>query len=115
MFCNFLGHHIICVNSFIRDFKIQRRQRERRLKGKFAFFQALSQLFLPSYFIKCRRTLLELNSQGPYPSSERETAFRRCLFTYSIKREIRYFHDVVVQKRVKKCTNERDARAKLLF
>ena len=41
--------------------------------------------------------------------------FRRCLFTYSIKREIRHFHIVVVQKRAKKCTNKRDARAKLLF
>ena len=62
-----------------------------------------------------RRTLPELNFYGTYPSSEREIAFRRCSFTYSIKREIRHFHVVVVQKRVKKCTNERDARAELLF
>ena len=41
--------------------------------------------------------------------------FPRCLFTYSIKREIRHFHVVVVQKRVKKCTEKRDALAKLLF
>ena len=37
------------------------------------------------------------------------------MFTYSIKREIRHFHLVVVQKQVKKCTNERVARAELLF
>ena len=33
----------------------------------------------------------------------------------SIKREIRHFHVVVVQKREKKCTKKRDARAKLMF
>ena len=33
----------------------------------------------------------------------------------SIKREIRHFHVVVVQKRATKCTKMRDARAKLLF
>ena len=33
----------------------------------------------------------------------------------SIKREIRHFHDVVIQKRAKKCIKKRDARAKLLF
>ena len=67
-------------------------------------YHYLSQLFLSTYFVKCRRTLLEWNSEGPYPSSEREIQFRRCLFTYSIKREIRHFHVVVVQKRPKKCT-----------
>ena len=49
--------------------------------------------------------------KGPYSSSEREIKFRRCLFTSTIKREIRHFHVVVVQKRernVKKvwCTCE---------
>ena len=43
--------------------------------------------------------LLELNSKGLYPSSEREIKFRRSLFTFSIKREIRHFHVVVVRKR----------------
>ena len=55
---------------------------------------------------KCRWTLLELNSEGPYPSSEKEIKFRRCLFTHSIKHEIRHFHVVVVQKRAKKCTKK---------
>ena len=30
-----------------------------------------------------------LNSKGPYLSSESEIKFRRCLFTFSIKHEIR--------------------------
>ena len=33
----------------------------------------------------------------------------------SIKREIRHFHVIVVQKRAKECTKKRDARANLLF
>ena len=92
-----------------------RRQGKRRLKSESAFFQSLSQLFLPTYFVKCGRTLLEVNCQRPYPSAERETKFHRCLLTFPIKREIRHFHVVVVQKRVKKCTKKRDARVKLLF
>ena len=84
-----------------RDFKIQRRddKGERRLKSEFAFFQSLSRLFLLTYFVKCRRTLLKLNSKEPNPSSEREIKFRRCLFTFSTSRVIRHFHVVVVQKR----------------
>ena len=78
--------------------------------------QSLWRLFLHTYFVKCRQTLLNLNSKGPYPSSEREIKFLRCLLTFSIKREIWHFHAVVVQKRqrnhgTKKCTS----RAKLLF
>ena len=38
---------------------------------------------------------------GPYLSSERGIKFRRCLFTFSVKREIRHFHVVVVQTRRK--------------
>ena len=52
----------------------------------------------PITFFKCRRTLPKLNFKGPYPSSEREIKFRRCLFTSSIKHETRHFHVVVVQK-----------------
>ena len=47
----------------------------------------------------CRRTVLKLDFKGPYLILEREIQFRRCLFTFSIKREIRHFHVVVVQKR----------------
>ena len=75
-----------------------RQQRERRLKSEYAFFQSLSRLFLLTYFVKCTRTLLNLNSKGPYSSSESEIKFRRCFFTF-IKYEIRHFHVVVVQKR----------------
>ena len=110
---------LICISrGCCRDFKSDsttRRQRERRLKSEFVFFCSLSQLFLPTYFVKCRRTLLELNSLGPYPSTEREIKFRRSLLTSSIKLEIRHCYVVVVQKRAKKCTKKRDARAKLLF
>ena len=110
---------LICISrGCCRDFKSDsttRRQRERRLKSEFAFFCSLSQLFLPTYFVKCRRTLLELNSLGPYPSTEREIKFRRSLLTSSIKLEIRHCYVVVVQKRAKKCTKKREARAKLLF
>ena len=76
------------------------------LKSQFAFFQSLSQLFLPTYFVKCRRTLLKLNSKGPYPSSEREIIFLCCLFTFSIKRGIsafsRHSHAVTTKKYTKK-------------
>ena len=32
------------------------------LESEFAFFHSLSRFFLPTYFVKCRRTQLELNS-----------------------------------------------------
>ena len=57
----------------------------------------------------------EAEFQVPYPSSEREIKFRRCLFTSSIKREIRHVHVVVVQKRERNVQKKCDARAKLLF
>ena len=41
--------------------------------------------------------------------------FRRCLFTSSIKSEIRHVHVVVMQKRAEKCTKQCGARAKLLL
>ena len=89
--------------------------RERRLKSEFAFFQSLLQLFQLTYFVKCTRTLLNLNSKGPYLSPESEIKFRHCLFTFSIKHEIRYFHIVVAQKRQKNVQKKGYARAKLLF
>ena len=41
-------------------------------KSEFTFFQSLSWLFQLAYFVKCKRTLLELNFYQPYPSSWRE-------------------------------------------
>ena len=64
---------------------------------------------------KCKQTFLRLNSKGPYPSSEREIKFRRCLFTFSIKRKIGHLHVVVVLKQQKKCRKKCDAREKSLF
>ena len=60
---------------------------------------------------------LELNSKRLYQSSGKDKESRCFVFTSSTKREIRHFHVVVVQRRAKKCTKRRDARAKfgLLF
>ena len=87
--------------AVIREFNIPRRRRPRKspLKSELAFFQSLSWLFQLTYFAKCKRTLLELNSQQPYPSSESERKFGHRSFTSSTKREIRYFHAVVLQWR----------------
>ena len=63
-----------------------------------------------TYLDKCTRILLNLNSKGPYSSSESEIKFRRCLFTFFIKLKRR-----TCAKTAKKCTKKRDARAKLLF
>ena len=38
-----------------------RRQRKRQFKNEFAFFRSFSRLFQLIYFVKCRRTLPELN------------------------------------------------------
>ena len=48
---------------------------------------------ISNHFVK----YMDLNPDEPYPSSERERKFPRCLFTSSIKRDIRHFQVVVVQ------------------
>ena len=59
---------------------------------------------------------MELISGGPHSSLERERKiFLRLLSTSPIKREIRYFHVVVVQCQERKCTKKCDAREELLF
>ena len=68
-----------------------------KLKREFAFFESLSRLLLHMYFVKCKRTLFEPNSEEPYSSSERETKFGGRLFTSFIKRDIRHFSVVAVQ------------------
>ena len=87
--CTALKIHLCkTLQLYDRDFKIQwcENNKKCRLKSEFAFFQSLSLLFLPTYFVKCRQTLPKLNFKWPflYPSSEREIKFRRCLFTSSI-------------------------------
>ena len=64
-----------------------------------AFFQTLSRLFQFTENVKCGRISLELISWGRDSSFERERKVRRHLFTFSINREIRHFHVVVVQWR----------------
>ena len=63
------------------------------------FFQIRSHLLQFAENVKCRKISLEVISWGSYSSLERERKIRRCLFTSSIKREIRYFHELVVQRR----------------
>ena len=76
-----------------KEFKIPKQWRPQKhcLKSEFAFLQSLSQLLQLIYFVKCKQTLFEPNSQEPYSSSERERKFSHRLFMSSIKREIRHF------------------------
>ena len=63
-------------------------------------------MIIPTHLlVKCRRTIPKLNFKGPYPSSEREVKFRRCLFTSSIKRE-KAFSRRGRAKPGKKCTKK---------
>ena len=93
---NFGRAHLLRIKLkvFIRDFKIQRRHSNENITCVLSVFIAI----IPTnYFVKRTRTLLNLNSKGPYSSSESKIKFLRCLFTFSIKHQIRHFH-VVVQK-----------------
>ena len=101
----------------IRDLKIRERRRQwkRRWKSEFAFLQSSSRLLQITNFVKCRRTLLKLNSYQRYLSSERERKFRCRLCTSSVHRGIRHFHVVFVQWRQRNVQKKRDVRAKLLF
>ena len=63
------------------------------------FFKTLSRLFQIAGNVKCRRISLKWISWGPHSSFKREKKICCCLFTSSIKREIRDFHAVVVQWR----------------
>ena len=77
-----------------RELKQQRRRRlrKRELKSEVALLQTLSHLFHLVQFVKCWQFFLELNFKRLY--------WRCCLvFTFSTKREINYFHVVVVQWR----------------
>ena len=77
------------------------RLRKRHLKSEVALLQTLSLLFHLVQFVKCWQSFLELNSKWLYRSSGKEKESRLSLlclvFTFSTKREISYFHVVVVQ------------------
>ena len=86
---------------FFSELKQQRRRRlrKRHLKTYFALPQTLSRLFQLVQFVKCWQFFLELNSKRLYQSSGKEKESRCLVFTSFTKREIRYFHVVVVQRR----------------
>ena len=63
-----------------------------------------------------RQTLATtLNSKGLYQSSGKENESCCLVFPSSTKREIRHFHVVVVQRRLRNVQKKRDALPKLLF
>ena len=86
-----------------RQLKQQRRQRLRKryLKSEVALLQTLSLLFHLVQFVKCWHFFLELNSKWLYRILGKEKESRLSLlclvFAFCTKREIRYFHVVVVQ------------------
>ena len=92
-----------------RELKQQRRRRlpKRHLKSEFPPPQTSSHLFQLVQFVNCWQIFLELNSKRLYQSSGKEKESRCLVFTSSTKREIRYFHDVVVQRRQWNCTKKR--------
>ena len=75
------------------------RQQETSLLKWIFFFKYLSRLFQFTENVKCQRISLELITRGLHSCLERESKIRCSLFTFSIKREIRHFHVVVVQWR----------------
>ena len=87
----------------IRELKQRRRRRlrKRHLKSEFALPQTLSRLFHLVYFVKCWQMFLELNSKGLYQSSGKEKESCCLVFPSSTKREMRHFHVVVVQRRLR--------------
>ena len=83
-------------------------------KMNFASFHIESLLFGRAQFLKCRRFLLELNSQGIYLGSKREKKILRRIFTSSIKCRLASFTSYSCSGR-QRSTKKRDARARLLF
>ena len=87
----------------IRELKQQRRRRlrKRHSKSEFALLQTLSRLFQLVQFVKCWQLFLELNSKRLHQSSGKEKESCCLVFPSSTKREIRHFHVVVVQRRLR--------------
>ena len=101
-----------------RDFEIRgrRRQRKLRLKNEFAFFQSLSPLFLPTYSVKCRRTLPKLNYLvSACPSSKKRKTISSSLVFVLHKTWNWIFSRRSRAVTAKKFTKKRAARAELLF
>ena len=73
---------------------------KRHLESEFALFQTSSIIFSFIQFVKCWRNSLGLNPRGPYLSLEKEKENFCAVFTDSIEqaREIRKFHDAIVQR-----------------
>ena len=84
-----------------KELKQQRRRRlrKRHLKNEFALLQNLSRLFHLVQFVKGWQFFLESNSQRLYRRSGKGKESRCLVFSSSTKREIRYFHVVVIQWR----------------
>ena len=79
------------------------RQRESHFKNQFAFFLNLSRLFQSGENVTCRQISLKLIPWGPPSSLERERKLCGHSFTASsMKREMRHFHVVVVQRQQRK-------------
>ena len=71
---NFGRAHVLRIKLkvFIRDFKIQRRDSNENITCVLSVFIAI----IPTnYFVERTRTLLNLNSKGPYSSSESKIKF----------------------------------------
>ena len=101
-----------------RDFETRgrRRQRKLRLRNEFAFFQSLSPLFLPTYSVKCRRTLPKLNYLvSACPSSRKRKTISSSLVYVLHKTWNWIFSRRSRAVTAKKFTKKRAARAELLF
>ena len=86
----------VSVNRELKQ-KRRRRLRERHLKSE---FRRCLELYLV-LFVKCWQIFLELNSKGLYQSSGKGKESCCVVFRSSTRREICYFHVVVVQRRLR--------------
>ena len=78
-----------------------------------AYFRNFT-VFLHTYFVKCRRTLLSLNSKEPYLSLERNKISSLLVYVLHKTGNLA-FSCRSPAKTAKKCTKKCAARAKLLF
>ena len=83
-----------CVNirEFLKDTKTTDNHEKVAWKSEFTLFQFLSWLFQLAYFVKCKRTLLELNFYQSCPSSWREWILSLLVYVLHKTWLIRHFH-----------------------